>query len=198
MGNSTVRYYDKNARAYYDTTVSLDMGAIYQPFLKYLTHGSKVLDAGCGSGRDSLFFKKAGFEVTAFDSSEEMTKLSSMLLCQEVLWMSFEDMNLSDQYDGIWACASLLHVDRTKLVSVISELGSKLRDGGVFFMSFKYGNKEYWEDGRYFNCMDQDMFRTIIRQIPKLRVEKLCISIDVRQNRENECWLNAYLLKIEN
>ena len=110
MADSTIRYYNENARAYFDSTVALDMGKLYGPFLKHLRPGSKVLDAGCGSGRDSLFFKNQGFQVTAFDASKEMVKLASELLDQKVLLMSFEDLSLTEQYDGIWACASLLHV----------------------------------------------------------------------------------------
>lgn len=76
MADSAIRYYNENARAYFDSTVALDMGKLYGPFLKHLRPGSKVLDAGCGSGRDSLFFKNQGFQVTAFDASKEMVYIT--------------------------------------------------------------------------------------------------------------------------
>jgi SAM-dependent methyltransferase len=57
MVDSTVKYYNENARLYYDSTVTADMSEVYQPFLRLLPAGAKVLDAGCGSGRDSLFFR---------------------------------------------------------------------------------------------------------------------------------------------
>lgn len=166
MTNSTIDFYNKNAQAYFESTVELDMSRLYAPFLEGLRPGAKVLDAGCGSGRDSLFFKSQGFKVTAFDASEEMVRLASQLLGQPVLHMTFEDLNLPDEYDGIWACASLLHVERTQLPAVIAELAKYLKPGGVFYMSFKYGNEEYWKDGRYFNCLDEDHLLTILQTSP--------------------------------
>ena len=195
MADSAIRYYNENARAYFDSTVALDMGKLYGPFLKHLRPGSKVLDAGCGSGRDSLFFKNQGFQVTAFDASKEMVKLASELLDQKVLLMSFEDLSLTEQYDGIWACASLLHVEKAKLSRVVAELAKHLKDGGVFYISFKYGREEYWEEGRYFNHLDEDTLKEILQEVPELRTEQLFISTDVRGYRSSDQWLNAYLIK---
>ncbi len=195
MADSAIRYYNENARAYFDSTVALDMGKLYGPFLKHLRPGSKVLDAGCGSGRDSLFFKNQGFQVTAFDASKEMVKLASELLVQKVLLMSFEDLSLTEQYDGIWACASLLHVEKAKLSRVVAELAKHLKDGGVFYISFKYGREEYWKEGRYFNHLDEDTLKEILQEVPELRTEQLFISTDVRGYRSSDQWLNAYLIK---
>ncbi|HOK32876.1 MAG TPA: class I SAM-dependent methyltransferase [Limnochordia bacterium] len=195
MADSAIRYYNENARAYFDSTVALDMGKLYGPFLKHLRPGSKVLDAGCGSGRDSLFFKNQGFQVTAFDASKEMVKLASELLDQKVLLMSFEDLSLTEQYDGIWACASLLHVEKAKLSRVVAELAKHLKDGGVFYISFKYGREEYWKEGRYFNHLDEDTLKEILQEVPELRTEQLFISTDVRGYRSSDQWLNAYLIK---
>ena len=197
MTNSTIDFYNKNAQAYFESTVELDMSRLYAPFLEGLRPGAKVLDAGCGSGRDSLFFKSQGFKVTAFDASEEMVRLASQLLGQPVLHMTFEDLNLPDEYDGIWACASLLHVERTQLPAVIAELAKYLKPGGVFYMSFKYGNEEYWKDGRHFNCLDEDYLLTILQNLPELTVEGMFITTDVRPDRKVERWLNAYVTKAQ-
>ena len=82
--NQTIAYYDDPANAYADQTVHADMSAIYARFEKYLAPGAAVLDAGCGSGRDSLHFMKAGYAVTAIDASQEMCDFASRLLQQEV------------------------------------------------------------------------------------------------------------------
>ena len=195
MIDSTVKYYDDNARLYYEDTVAADMSEVYQPFLDLLPAEAKVLDAGCGSGRDSLFFRNLGIEVEAFDASEAMVRLSSELLGQEVKLLRFEELHLSQLYDGIWACSSLLHVNRKDLVSVIRTLADSLQYNGVFYMSFKYGDQEYWKEGRYFNCMDEAVFRGVIEQLPELIVDQLRVTVDVRPGREDERWLNAYLVK---
>jgi len=109
--------------------------------------------------------------------------------------MSFEDLSLTEQYDGIWACASLLHVEKAKLSRVVAELAKHLKDGGVFYISFKYGREEYWKEGRYFNHLDEDTLKEILQEVPELRTEQLFISTDVRGYRSSDQWLNAYLIK---
>ncbi|HHV44856.1 MAG TPA: class I SAM-dependent methyltransferase [Firmicutes bacterium] len=195
MENTSVRYYNEHAQAYFQSTVHLDMTRSYRPFLKHLKPGAKILDAGCGSGRDSLYFKRRGFEVTAFDASKELVALSAKLLDQEVLLMRFEDLTLPDRYDRIWACASLLHVDKEKLAEVLRNLTAHLKDGGIFYMSFKYGEGERWIDGRYFHNLNETDLERIIQQVPELRIREVFVSDDVRAEKNHECWLNAYLLR---
>ena len=195
MENTSVRYYNEHAQAYFQRTVHLDMTRFYRPFLKHLKPGAKILDAGCGSGRDSLYFKRRGFEVTAFDASKELVALSAKLLDQEVLLMRFEDLTLPDRYDRIWACASLLHVDKGKLAEVLRNLTAHLKDGGIFYMSFKYGEGERWIDGRYFHNLNETDLERIIQQVPELRIREVFVSDDVRAEKNHECWLNAYLLR---
>ncbi len=196
MVDSTVKYYNENAKKYYDNTVEADVTELYKPFIKHLKSGASILDAGCGSGRDSLFFKNKGYKVTAFDGSDEMVRLSSELLDQDVLLLRFEDVNFPPIFDGIWACSSLLHVARENLASVINKLAAGLKVGGVFYMSFKYGNREFTKDGRYFNCMDEDYFEEMMSKIPELEIESLHITEDVRPGRATEMWLNAYVVKV--
>lgn len=195
MGGSTIDFYNKNAREYFESTVHLDMSHLYEPFLSRLQPGSKVLDVGCGSGRDSLFFKNQGYEVTAIDGSAELVKLASQLLEQPVLLMDFQKLCLQDQFDGIWACASLLHLEKPALGRVIAYLAEHLKPGGIFYMSFKYGSGECWKDGRYFNYVNEEDLKSIIDRVPGLSVEKCFVTTDVRRDHE-ERWLNAYLLKL--
>lgn len=195
MTNSTIKYYDDNAKLYLENTINADVSELYEPFLERLAPGAKILDAGCGSGRDSLFFMNQGFSVTAFDASTEMVKAASNLIGQEVLQMTFENLTLPEQYDGIWACSSLLHVNRKDLLSVLKNLSNALKQAGVFYMSFKYGSEEYQAGKRYFNCMTEESFKKIISEIPELRIDILRVTGDVRPGRETELWLNAYLVK---
>ena len=106
MMDDTVEYYNRNADAFFDSTIHADMSEQIRAFLEFLPAGGTILDAGCGSGRDSLVFMKHGFHVEAFDASEEMCKRAAKVLGKKVLQCRVEDMAFQEQFDGIWACAS--------------------------------------------------------------------------------------------
>ena len=197
MDNSTIQYYNTNAKDYFENTVNLDLTQFYDPFLELIPEqGKKILDAGCGSGRDSLFFKKKGFEIIAFDASEELVKLSSDLLKQPVLHMTFEDLSFSNEFDGIWTCASLLHVPKDQMPAVLKKLADALKENGILYASFKYGNGEYVNKGRLFTSYDKASFEKLVSRKPNLKVVKMWLTEDVRPDRAGEMWLNVLLMKI--
>lgn len=126
LTQSTIAYYDEHAEDYCESTVALDMEALYRPFLELLPEGARILDAGCGSGRDSLYFQGLGYNVTTFDASEEMVRLSSRLLGRRTLKMRFQELAFEEEFDGVWACASLLHVNRGEMKEVLQRLARSL------------------------------------------------------------------------
>ena len=75
-----------------------------------LEPGAFVLDAGCGSGRDAKWFAQQGGKVAAFNVSPELARLASQYCGFEVAIQRFSDVTETSAYDGIWCCASLLHV----------------------------------------------------------------------------------------
>lgn len=166
---------------------------LYDTFLKHILPKGLLLDAGCGSGRDSLYFINKGYKVIAFDASDEMVGRSSRLLGIEVKKMTFQDAYFTEKFDGIWACASLLHVNKIEIVDIIRNLSKCLKHNGFFYMSFKYGNKEYHKGERYFNCYDENSFENMIGNISELSIVKLFTTTDVRANKEGEAWLNCIL-----
>ena len=196
MVTSTNNYYNKNASEFYDNTVNADMSEHYKRFEKYLVEGSRVLDAGCGSGRDSLYFHTKGYRVEAFDASEAMVKLSSQHAGLTVKHALFEDVTFEDKFNGIWACASLLHIGRELIADVLKRLAGMICNGGVFYMSYKYGDKVYEKDGRSFNCYDENSFTRMIDTIPELRILELYKTKDLRIGKDDEYWLSAILVKI--
>ncbi len=193
----TIAYYNQNAKQFYDNTVNADMREHYQHFLKDIKIGGHILDAGCGSGRDSLFFLEQGYEVTALDASKELVKLSSSLLKQDVLHMRFQEMEFNEEFDGVWVSASLLHINREKIENVINRLSKSLVNTGVMYLSFKYGNKEVNRNGRFFNYYDEDSFAKLISKFEELEVIKISKTEDVRDGREDEYWLNILLKKVD-
>lgn len=194
---STIDYYDNNAEKFCSSTVDLDLNEIYQRFLSYLPKTGTLLDAGCGSGRDAFAFKRAGYDVVAFDASLEMVKQAGGLLEQPVLHMRFEDMEFENEFDGIWACASLLHVSREDLPHVLHQLAKALKPSGILYVSFKYGETDRnADDGRNFTDLDERGLNTFLEQEPLLALCETWLTHDCRPGRASEKWLNAVLKRM--
>lgn len=188
---NTLDYYNKNSEEYFNSTLNVDMTNTYKAFLKLVPKGGKILDLGCGSGRDSMNFMKLGYEVTAVDGAKELAKKASVLLGKEVIVSTFEELELKEKFHGIWACASLLHIKREDLKIVLNNLYNNLEDNGVFYMSFKYGEKEYVDDkNRYFNCFTDESIISFINENTKFNILDLYITED-KLGRVNEIkWVN--------
>ena len=188
---NTLDYYNKNSEEYFNSTLNVDMTNTYKPFLKLVPKDGKILDLGCGSGRDSMNFMKLGYEVTAVDGSKELAKKASALLGNEVIVSTFEELELKEKFHGIWACASLLHIKKEDLKIVLNNLYNNLEDNGVFYMSFKYGEKEYVDDkNRYFNCFTDKSIISFINENTKYNILGLYITED-KLGRVNEVkWVN--------
>lgn len=189
-------YYNKYAKDFVENTLNADMKDIYKRFEKYLNQGDKILDLGCGSGRDSLYFIKKGYNVIAVDYAEELIKMATKLLNKEVLHMDMRDLDFNEEFDGIWACASILHINRDDIEKVIGNCEKSLKDNGIFYLSFKYGDKEEVRRGRYFNYYNEESFQCLIDQLPHLNMMEMWRTVDVREGREDEIWLNVILKKI--
>jgi SAM-dependent methyltransferase len=186
----SVRYYDQNAEAYFAATVAADVHSLRSKFLIHIPDAGDIFDAGCGSGRDALAFQRAGYDVTSFDASLEMCRVARLHTKLPVIQMTFREMMWDCAFDGIWACASLLHVPRVELPEVLLRFVRALRPGGVLYASFKYGTKERMVDGRWFTDMTEPALRSLFRSIGLNTVE-CWITNDVRTGRTEERWLNA-------
>jgi len=188
-------YYELNANKFCFATFDLDLTSIVKEFLKYIPAGGRVLDAGCGSGRDACTFKKLGYNVAAFDSSPAMVEIASRNLGQKVQCMSFYDIDYDCFFDGIWACASLLHVKRDDLASVLSKLKKSVILNGCIYVSFKLGDAERVDKhGRYFNDLNEEGLNIILKKTDGLISKEMWITQDARPDRNDEFWLNAILI----
>ncbi len=152
---STIDYYNTNAEAFRKRTIDVDMSYVWDKFLPLLKPDSHILDAGCGAGRDSKFFKNKSHRVTAFDASIEMVKMSSALLEQPTLHLRFEELAFFEEFDAIWANASLLHVPQHHLRGILEKMHQALLPSGIFYASFKHGNFERQVEERFFSDMDE-------------------------------------------
>ena len=195
--DKTIEYYNQNADMFAQGTRLVDFTVVQERFAKMLPVDSRILDFGCGSGRDTKYFLEKGYRVEATDGSAELCKLASAFAGIEVKEMLFQDLDVSGKYEGIWACSSILHLSKKELLPVIRKMCDALKDNGVIYTSFKYGDFEGERNGRYFTDFTEDTFDKFIKEIPELTIEEEWLTSDVRPGRGEEKWLNLILRKIQ-
>lgn len=193
MDKKTLDYYNKNTKEFIQTTLNADFSEIQQQFLACLPKNGAILDLGCGSGRDSMAFLKQGFQVTAADGSPEMCETVSRSLGIPVKQMLFEELKDEDKYDGIWACASLLHENPEHLPEDFNRIFRALKPGGFFYCSFKYGGFSGYRSGRQFTDLNEESFCKLTNHIDQAHIIKMWKSADVRAGKEDQQWLNVIM-----
>ncbi|MCC8150510.1 MAG: class I SAM-dependent methyltransferase, partial [Lachnospiraceae bacterium] len=154
-----------------------------------------ILDFGCGSGRDTKYFLEHGFFVDAIDGSEELCRYAFVNTGISVKCMLFQELEEYEKYDGIWACASILHVSKTELPDIFQKMIRSLKQDGFIYASFKYGDFEGEKSGRYFSYFTENTFSEFLVQFSELHMMEQWISTDIRPERGDEKWLNLILRK---
>ena len=188
--NKTIEYYNTYAREYFERTFAVEMSSVYEHFTKFLKPGSQICDLGCGSGRDSKYFMSQGFTVMPIDGSLEMCRLASNFLKQKVICQKFDEMDYKNEFDSIWACASLLHIQKKKLSDIVEKLVQAAKDNAVIYTCFKIGNSERIVDGRLFSDYNQSEMLNFIKKHKSLRLIELWVSNDIMDPLEKSQWLN--------
>lgn len=191
----TIDYYNANVKKFFDETVSVNFTHIQNMFLELLPKRATILDFGCGSGRDTKYFLEQGCIVEAVDGSFAVCEAASKYTGVRVKQMLFQELNEKEIYDGIWACASILHVRRGELPEIIRKMSEATKVNGVIYLSFKYGDFDGERSGRYFTDMTENAMAELLKEFPELKIEKQWITRDVRSGRGNERWLNTILRK---
>jgi len=183
-----IDYYERYAGVYYDNTVDLEMNEVLDKFLVLLPENAEVLDLGCGSGRDSLYLEEQGCYVTLLDGSKEMCKLAEIHTDKEVLHMDYAEMNFEKVFDGIWACASLLHLSDKEIDGIMEKTLQALKPNGILYMSFKYGEAMEIRSGRLYHDYTEETAIALIERCELAELLEVWVSADNR-GREQQ-WLN--------
>ena len=192
---NTVKFYDSNAKDFFESTYAVDMLVVYKKFETYLRPPPQILDAGCGSGRDTKYFLDKGHDVLAIDASSEMVKLACTLTNIDVKHMTFQELKYIEEFDAIWSCASLLHIKKSEIPLVFSKFIKALKVSGVWYMSFKVGESEREKDGRLFNDYNEESLRDILDSYDALSVCEIWLTEDRREDRDDK-WINAIVKKV--
>lgn len=200
---TTLDYYQTYAKDFFSQTINVDMQNVYQPFLEYLpkphlSNQQKILDVGCGSGRDSVFFANQGFEVVAIDGSKSLIELAQQTDTR-IDWqcLRFDEIakqSWQNQFTGIWACASLLHVPFEGLPKLLNDLILCIKSDGILYASFKYGDSEREKDGRFFCDINEQRWQLIGEQLDSAKPVMIWQTIDNRVDRQ-EIWWNILYCK---
>ena len=193
----TLDYYNLNGYDYFNNSLDADMSEVYKRFLFYLKENDLILDFGCGSGRDSKYFLDNGYNVDSVDGSLELCNLATKYLNKEVICMKFEDLDVVDKYDGVWACSSLLHVKKEELKNILVKIRNSLKLNGILYVSLKNGSGEEIINGRYFNYLTYKEFLDIIDDIGCFEELDFFQTGSSVNKDETKLWNNFILRKVE-
>ena len=184
---NTKQYYSTNYDIYISSTKDVDMTEHYNRFLPYLSQGAKILDIGFGSGRDMLYFASKGYDVIGVDNVAEFVDSAKAKGLNAHL-CDFHNLPYNAQFDGIWACASLLHSNDLPLA--FNNLYNALKTGGHIYLSMKYGTGTSVENGRFYQYIDEQKLEELCQE-SNLAIVEIYRSQDLLK-RDNG-WINAVL-----
>ena len=139
MDEQTVAVYDKQVADYVELNKTAKPDKTLAAFIERLPKQAYVLDLGCGPGASAAAMKTAGLTVDATDASSEMVRVANELFAIDAKVARFQDIDCSDQYDGIWANFSLLHATEDEFIDILPRLHSALKPAGLLFLGMKTG-----------------------------------------------------------
>lgn len=191
--NTTLDFYENNADIFAVGTQDVVFADVQERFLSFLPAGGRILDFGCGAGRDTRYFLSKGYVVDATDGSAELCRIAGRNTGINVRQMLFSQLDEDCVYDGIWACASVLHLPKSELKDVFVKMIRAVKPGGYIYASFKYGEFEGERNGRYFTDFTDETFRIFANDLSGITIIEEWISDDVRPGRGDEKWLNVMI-----
>ncbi len=192
---NTLDYYNKNAKLYFEQTVQGNLQENYDKFLSRINKDAYILDFGCGSGRDSKYFLEHGYKVKAIDGSSEMCKLAKEYINQEVECMKFDELNDENIYDGIWACSSILHVEKENLQNILNKMVTALKHNGVIYTAFKKGSGYKIKEGKYYNYLTKEELEKLLANLDNnAEIIDYFETLSSTKRPEKDIWAN-YIIK---
>lgn len=188
--DKTLNYYETHAEEYFQSTYDTDMSSACDRFLKYLPPGGSILDLGCGSGRDLKYFHRKGFQAEGVEASRALCQKASCYTGLPISCLHIQDWKPLHKYNGIWCCASLLHLAPEEIFPFMQRAAQALNPGGALFISAKYGIATGWDtQGRYFTDFSDALIDEISAKAPELKLTERWLASD-GLGRQNIKWVN--------
>ena len=172
--SETIETYENNAEAYRDSRAHYKMSIFMDPFLD-LIQGKRILDIGCGPGRDSNVFVDKGCDVTGIDITQAFIEMAQQAVPEAEFYnMDIRQLQFEDNiFNGAWASAILLHLKPEDFQQALQEIYRVLAPEGILFFSVKEGSgtdvstSETLGGGmRFFQYYTVDEVRGMIEQTP--------------------------------
>ena len=194
----TIQSYNKFAKNYVDSTFDTILQYQLTQFTSFLK-GGKVLDAGAGSGRDSIYLKEEGFTVSAIDISSEIAKEAKKKTKVNIKEMDLRKLDFKDKsFDGIWCCASFIHIPKKDTEKTLKEFNRVLKEQGVLYLGLREGTSEGLEPST--NLSREEVF---ISYYTQNEIESLIKETDfdiitsyIEQDNEGNSWINLFARKV--
>lgn len=185
-------YYHKNFQDYFDKTISIDPSGFLSTFVRYLSSGATIMDAGCGSGRDLLWLKEKGFDPLGFERSSGLAALAGKKSGCPVIQGDFTGYDFSGLFvDAVLLSGALVHMGREELSPVFENVLKALNPGGHVYLSLKQGRgNSLAPDGREFTLWSDDELRPVFAELG-LQIKDFSINTSAMET--GEVWL-AYIL----
>ncbi|MBW4793324.1 class I SAM-dependent methyltransferase [Pseudomonas tolaasii] len=191
----TIEYYDSFAKSYDLKTFQLELTDQWNSFASMLNVGAKILDVGCGTGRDIKHFQNLGFLVDGIEPSRKMAAIARSKTNATIFSMAAEDINFIDSYDGIWACASLVHIQKALFVKTLKAILKALKSGGYLYISLKEGEGQTrLNDGRLFSYFTKSDLHEIVSTLTNASIIKSWATSD-SAGRGDISWINMIIQK---
>jgi SAM-dependent methyltransferase len=186
-------FYEENYQQYFDSTVGVDPSVFLEPLAGLLKPKETILDIGCGSGRDLLWFARRGFCPTGFEQSPSLAKLARKHSNCPVIEGDFSRYNFADlQFSALVFVGSLVHISPEALPIILASTCQALMPGGLLLITLKEGNgTSLAADGRVFTLWSRPAIEKVFaasnlhiidfsRQISKIRPDDIWIGYVLR------------------
>lgn len=197
MNERLTSYLENQQYTRNEATYASGLEEIQERFVQLLPENGTMMDLGCGSGRNTIYFSKRGLRVTPVEGSRILSDIATRNTGIKVRRMMFQELTDVDEYYGVWAGSSVLHFPYEQLVDVLRRIHKALKKDGVLYLSFKYGYFEGVRNGRHVLDMDETKFGKLLAKIEGFEIKEMFITSDERPNCQKQQWMNVFLSRID-
>jgi len=193
----TIKTYEELAEDYHKTHFDINEIKNIADFFIQNLKGQKILDIGCGPGRDAKYFSEHNLEVTGIDLTSNFIKMASQNVPNaKFIQMDMRNLDFPENtFDGIWSCASFLHVPKDEAKNTLLGFRKILKPTGLIYLSVKQGNEEkfvekdeYKGRAKFFAFHTQNEFKKLIESC-NFKIVKVLI------DEKKDTWINVFATK---